>query len=202
MADFENLFRAVAQRLLKKEQAARGTHACSKEEIEKELEDEARSRRCDLGEPGPLERGRRLQRLQEHLRELRESMPRPEPAFVAAFDATMPMSPKLHRLAEELGLRAKGEWRYVDPNAVSPTRLGWKHPRTGPHDDCPAREIPVRFPLREDGIEYLLAFCETCGSGWWSARRPVKPGAAGLTSSEGGRASAPPPSPTPRSSPP
>jgi hypothetical protein len=202
MTDYENLFRRVAERLFRIDRSRTGTHAWSKEQIEKELEAEARASRCALGEPGPLERARRLQRIQQHYQALKERKPEPEPKFVAVFDTTMPMSPKLHRIAEESGFHVEGDWTYVDPQGITPAGLGWKHPRTGPHDNCPAREIPVRIPLVEDGIEYLVAFCKTCASGWWTARKPRKPVAPGITSSGTGRASAPPPSPTPRSSPP
>jgi hypothetical protein len=177
MADYEGLFRRVAQQLLEKERATGKTGTWSDKEIQAQLEAEAKQTKFDLGHPTPMDTAKRIMRIHNYYLEMKDKKPDPRkveksvPQYVAVFESTMPISPKLQRKAEELGFHPDGDWHYIDPKETDVLKMALKHPRTDSDNGCPVKAIPVRISHTEDGIDYLLAYCETCSSGWWSARR-------------------------------
>lgn len=171
MADREDLFRKVARQLVDAERAGKKKGTWTSKEIEERLLGEAKASGQSLEASGPLDTAKRVMRVQNCYQEIKDRGL--DPQFAAAADPTSPISPMLAAKARELGYFPEGEWKYVDPGEIDHAKMACRHPKNGSVEDCPARTIPVRIPFGDDEVDYLLIFCKTCSSGWWSARRPT-----------------------------
>ncbi len=166
----EDLFRSVARRLIEKERAAGRKEAWSRKEIEAQFLIEAKDSKLNLGQNSSMDMAKRVMRIQNYYQEMKDA--KPDRRFIAAVDPDSPMPPRLQLKARESGFLSEGEWRYVDPREMDHAMMVFKHPHDGPGNPCPAGRISVQVSYSEDAVDYLLAFCKTCASGWWSARKP------------------------------